>query len=399
MEDPKIREVIDEFEKQPRKLIDPCNIDTNSRKYWQQIFHAMDEYSSMPYHKRESILEKTLNDPLLISRLANIYDIHHHEDIIDFNQVSSDDTQIRPIEPKPIFQEYCEDYACTFSDIKFALSDKTLPFGAEPESRIMLERQPTIDYRKELTKYKDMSQYEGESMYAAFLKKSPEKASRWRPKPALTLDGMSLAAKCDAITREIAEDFVAWMESLGGETRSSLDVDGIEGLFEIGFNCHAADSLKINMKELNSVTEYVAHARGTPELSFATQLYRQLYRDKTAVKTNLHNFAFGTMLPPEMRVGSNVDSDVSKWLENKRVPEKLATMAVVWEDIESLKSTEGYCNFLLQHEEITPPSYLVNKGLLDVQKKAESPNLYPIGSNTVTQSKLSIYSASNISAI
>lgn len=47
MEDPKIREVIDEFEKQPRKLIDPCNIDTNSRKYWQQIFHAMDEYSSM----------------------------------------------------------------------------------------------------------------------------------------------------------------------------------------------------------------------------------------------------------------------------------------------------------------------------------------------------------------
>lgn len=56
------------------------------------------------------------------------------------------------------------------------------------------------------------------------------------------------------------------MESLGGETRSSLDVDGIEGLFEIGFNCHAADSLKINMKELNSVTEYVAHARGTPEV-------------------------------------------------------------------------------------------------------------------------------------
>lgn len=96
-----------------------------------------------------------------------------------------------------------------------------------------------------------------------------------------------------------------------------------------------------------------------------SQLHRQLMRDLEASQKKKRIFAFGTILDKKHQIIPPKMADIDKWLVCKRVPEHLESMAAVWQGITHLRSTRAYCEYLLDHPEITPPKYLVQMNMLD----------------------------------
>lgn len=68
-------------------------------------------------------------------------------------------------------------------------------------------------------------------------------------------------------------------------------------------------------------------------------LHRQLNRDIESCEQMKHEqiYAFGKMLPPEMRIKPTTENITSKWLTCSRIPESLQTMSAVWEGITTLR--------------------------------------------------------------
>jgi hypothetical protein len=96
-----------------------------------------------------------------------------------------------------------------------------------------------------------------------------------------------------------------------------------------------------------------------------SQLHRQLLRDLEASKLKKRVFAFGTKLDKEYQILPPKMADINKWLTCKRVPPELESMAAVWQGITHLRSTRAYCEYLLEHPDITPPKYLVDMKMLN----------------------------------
>ena len=96
-----------------------------------------------------------------------------------------------------------------------------------------------------------------------------------------------------------------------------------------------------------------------------SQLHRQLLRDLKASKETKRVFAFGTKLDKKYQILPPKMADIDKWLVCTRVPQQLESMATVWRGITHLRSTRAYCEYLLEHPEITPPKYLVDSHMLD----------------------------------
>ncbi|XP_017779353.1 PREDICTED: uncharacterized protein LOC108564751 [Nicrophorus vespilloides] len=306
--------------------------DHSSKSFWNYVFECLESDVAIPLHRRIEHLQDVFPENIL-KKVINILGCDkNQEDQSMLNASSSLETIMR----------------------RSVMLDVA----------IQKEHDPQINFRKTLTGPKSYAAL-GSNMYIRFLTVPETTAARWRPIPPRTFHGMNLNEKCEALTLAIASEFVEWLKGLGGDESTILDVPVILSLFEIGFNAHAADSLCVRIKELNAVSKAVANARNMPEASYTSKLYNQLYRDFSSVKKQEDMFAFGTMLPPEMRSAPQKDNIAVKWLQNTRVPERIATMATVWEGIENLRSTLGYCNWLLEHPEIQPPDYLVQAGLLD----------------------------------
>lgn len=73
-----------------------------------------------------------------------------------------------------------------------------------------------------------------------------------------------------------------------------------------------------------------------------------------------------------LQVRPPVKVTYKKWVQCERVPEKLETMAAVWQGITHLKSTRAFCEYLYnEHPEIKPPRYLIDSGMMDPDKLKE----------------------------
>lgn len=56
-----------------------------------------------------------------------------------------------------------------------------------------------------------------------------------------------------------------WLSNIDtGEKKTTLDVPTVIKMFDIGFDTHAARSLRVRVKELPTVTEQIATARRLP---------------------------------------------------------------------------------------------------------------------------------------
>lgn len=73
------------------------------------------------------------------------------------------------------------------------------------------------------------------------------------------------------------------------------------------------------------------------QASIAANLHRQLQRDLERTKGEERLFAFGTMLPPDIRHSPPKDTITAKWIKGNKIPKKLESMAAVWEGILNLR--------------------------------------------------------------
>lgn len=62
-----------------------------------------------------------------------------------------------------------------------------------------------------------------------------------------------------------------WFSSIdAGEKKTTLDVATVIKMFDIGFDTHAATSLRVSVKEIPIVTEQIAAARKMPWVKDST---------------------------------------------------------------------------------------------------------------------------------
>lgn len=72
-------------------------------------------------------------------------------------------------------------------------------------------------------------------------------------------------------------------------------------------------------------------------MSKINMLHQEIKRDKLATKKKTQIVAFGRRLPSNMQVKPLDEKEYRKWQRCERVPEKIATMAAVWQGITHLR--------------------------------------------------------------
>lgn len=63
-----------------------------------------------------------------------------------------------------------------------------------------------------------------------------------------------------------------WLSNIdAGEKKTSLNPATVIKMFDIGFDTHAATSLKVSVKEVPTVSQYIATARQLPWVDIISQ--------------------------------------------------------------------------------------------------------------------------------
>lgn len=147
-----------------------------------------------------------------------------------------------------------------------------------------------------------------------------------------------------------------WLSNIdAGEKKTSLDPATVIKMFDIGFDTHAATSLKVSVKEVPTVSEHTATARQLPwvditrnfclltsnhcsfQLSRTNCLFTQIERDRKAARKKKLLTAFGQTLPPHLRHDPPPSVEAKKWRKCDKIPKDLVSMAYVWKDITHLR--------------------------------------------------------------
>ncbi|KAK9870949.1 hypothetical protein WA026_009910 [Henosepilachna vigintioctopunctata] len=326
-----------------------------SRIWWAKLFKELEDEASIPPEKRLEILERLFPGHVL----RNIVDV------IDLDENAK----------KKIKGVITTKFPCEGPLTDPPLYNKIyIPKGEKEVSTSSYSFSSTVSSSsKDRT---PLSRVGKNNPYLKFFRTRHDRASIWRPMPPLSLTDMNLEQRAEAITERIAEQFVKWLHQMGGESPSNLTVATIISMFEIGFNTHAAKSLSVRLKELPTVTDLMAKKRNVPQMAKRASLLRQIHRDIEANKQKPRRIAFGKYLPSYMQKVPNKEDIAKKWLECQNVPTNLKTMQTVWEGITHLRSTRAYCEWLVNHPEITPPEFLVENNMLDLQTlHAQRPSL------------------------
>lgn len=100
------------------------------------------------------------------------------------------------------------------------------------------------------TKTSDSENIKAEA-YIRFFQRPNYKASIWREK-IYTKDQMTINQQAVALTESIAEKFVNWVATIGGEKDSRIDIESILKMFDIGTTMEYATACKVDPKEILS---------------------------------------------------------------------------------------------------------------------------------------------------
>ncbi|XP_072376749.1 uncharacterized protein [Diabrotica undecimpunctata] len=202
--------------------------------------------------------------------------------------------------------------------------------------------------------------------YLEFFRRKPHRAAIWKELPPLKWEEMNLGQMAEAITEAIAIDYVEWLKTMGGDEETTLNVQSIKEMFEVGSQTNAATSIFVELKELASVPQKTAEALDVPDKSNINFLHAQIQNDRRASKKRPQIIAFGRRLPTYMQVKPPPKDLYTKWLQCEYIPPKLESMASVWQGITHLRSTRVFCEYLYKdRQEIKPPKYLVECGMMD----------------------------------
>ncbi|XP_060517225.1 uncharacterized protein LOC132696429 [Cylas formicarius] len=318
------------------------------RDWWYELFRILETDASIPAHKQMIILNQVFPKRIL-ARILSILSI----------QSKKFQEQVNALEIKDGGDARDDDW---FEISARRISTKSIRDEAEyHEVARELDAKSKSDT---IEKVFTQPQVPKSKMYADFFRRKPNRAAVWRSLPPLSLDEMSLNQKAETITEKIATDFIEWLKNLGGDEALSLTVESVIRLFEIGFHGDAVTSVKVGVRELASVPEKVAESTGMPHMGQRAVLHAEIARDSRAYKKRPTQVAFGSALPPNMQTRPPAESYHKRWTTCENVPERLASMAAVWQGITHLKSTRAFCEFLLEKPEVKPPKYLLEAGMI-----------------------------------
>ncbi|VEN44782.1 unnamed protein product [Callosobruchus maculatus] len=204
--------------------------------------------------------------------------------------------------------------------------------------------------------------------YLKFFKRPPHRAAIWRELPPLSWEEMNLNQKGEAMAEAIASDFVNWAKSTFDE--SPVTVKNIIEMFQIGAQMQSATTLCVRMKEMPSVPNDIAEYHELPHTGRTNMLHREIRRDQKAAMLKPRYEAFGRRLPTDMQVRPGNKVAAEQWMRCQNVPERLESMAAVWQGITHLKSTRAFCVFMYEaHPDVMPPKYLLDVGMMHLNRE------------------------------
>lgn len=165
--------------------------------------------------------------------------------------------------------------------------------------------------------------------YIRFFQRPEYKATIWRENRTLTKDQMSVNQQAEVITESIAKKFVDWVATIGGEEPSSVTVESIIKMFDIGTTMEYATACKVDPQE-------VSVGKNIKKIS-------EEHRNIT--------------LPPTKNPYERYKKSTIEINE-----EKLETMETVWKGITQLKSTREFLQYLSSnYPNRKPPRYLIEQ--------------------------------------
>ncbi|KAK6620469.1 hypothetical protein RUM44_006870 [Polyplax serrata] len=262
---------------------------------------------------------------------------------------------------------------CKFDEVQKDEEDRMVDeYIKEVERDIGIRSEVSEDLQVDAGSHVDERMYEDydrrrktkkENPYIRFLKKASMADSAQKKAP-------NLGKKAGKITKMIIGNFMKWYESLGttdGED-SFIDEHTLHELFQVGFDMPAAKPMAVRIKEMPTVPECLAKLRNEPKHATTYALREFLKQDMRLEAIPTKMFAFGSMLPKgeNLRYKPPKNEVRKNWMECSRVPKDLSTMKTVWVGLERLRSTIAFSNWLNNHPEISPPTYLQEKGLLKI---------------------------------
>ncbi|CAB3224959.1 unnamed protein product [Arctia plantaginis] len=327
--------------RQPRKIMKVNDIYKHSeyvqvnRKYWKSVIEGLDSCNKSASDESKVLAEVLPDD--LYQKVCNtlkipLKPIHQEEK----NCVKVKSPRRRVKEPQISHRKclYIDKELDSDTDVEYTPSDD--------------DEKPNI--HQELLSKPEREQITWDTHYL-----QPERE-----------DEKSLVKKANDLTDRIANEFCEYMKQLGGDQQSQLFTPkAIKELFQIEFDTHVAQSLRVEPKELPCVHDKVCNVIGHPQKSRTAALERQITKDIRAQERKDLVTAFGQSLPMKDQYHGPKNNTKEMWRSARHVPNDLVTLKTVWEGITNLRSVKEYCRWMIDHPEHRRAPYLTSLGLFD----------------------------------
>ncbi|CAG5038163.1 unnamed protein product [Parnassius apollo] len=163
--------------------------------------------------------------------------------------------------------------------------------------------------------------------------------------------------KAEIATKKIAAEFFEWWTGLGNEEYKSeiRRPEDIEDLFQVWFDEHASQGLRLELKTLPCVNQSIADYVGVPKASCQNFLKRQIASDIRAESSPAHTKAFGKCLPQKLKHIPPRNNTKNIW-HGVKIPEDLRS-SCVWGEIQHLTSTKTFYKWLKMRHYLPMPPY------------------------------------------
>ncbi|XP_052898484.1 uncharacterized protein LOC128305190 [Anopheles moucheti] len=217
-----------------------------------------------------------------------------------------------------------------------------------------------------------------ENWMANFLRKPTRERVRWHSKLHELVPRCSDRPPSERVEQLIdvgAEDFVAWLNTLGAE-RSSLTTDVVKGLFSIESADETSRALIIAPKEIHAVPGQIAAEWNVPQLALENRIALLRHQDRMLAERGTKRTAFGRGLPQELRTGWVPDGADGWDVERPDVPDDLMSLKRLFRDIWHLRSVKYLVDYLAERPALPRPRFLEEKGLFQRQDVVEPVPFY-----------------------
>nr|CAH7744017.1 unnamed protein product [Callosobruchus chinensis] len=331
-------------QKKCHRLVEASKMERNSpetKLWWERLFTLMEEDAAITPERNINVLRQVL-PPQVFPRIIRIlgYDEQHYQ----------------PEEPS-------EEEEADREELLDIRVERNESLGSATGASL-------FDSTTKLT-VKDNEEFTPEASknpYLKFFKRPPHRAAIWRELPPLSWEEMNLNQKGEALAEAIASDFVNWAKSTFEET--PVTIKNLMEMFQIGAQMLSATTLCVRMKEMPSVPNDIAEYHDLPHTDRTNMLHREIRRDQRAAMRKPRYEAFGRRLPTDMQVRPSNKVAAEQWLRCQNVPERLESMAAVWQGITHLKSTRAFCVYMYEaHPDVMPPKYLLDVGMMHMNRE------------------------------